>query len=109
MLAANKQFWGRKLGYINGRETITQLSIFNENASGSYHPLSAQAMGETYGDLELHDFIGINDYLGQSPAVDEFIRGVAIGRERAAKRKKGPGNKAGKDPFNAIADKLTKG
>lgn len=116
IMAANKKFWGRKLGYIDHKESAANLILFNQSSVGSYHPWNAQVMGESYGELELHELISIKDYLDSPPSIDNFLHGVAIGKERALKRKKGPKDKTpgkngyGMDPaVAALANEITKG
>lgn len=99
--AANKEFWGRKLDYLKPNEKAANLVLFNGRKHGSYHPWTAQVMGETYGDLELKDFISIKDYLDSPPSIDDFLAGVVVGAEKAQKRRN---NKpaGGKDPLNGL-------
>jgi hypothetical protein len=115
-MAANKRFWGRKLGYLEFNESAANLILFNQSSVGSYHPWNAQVMGEAYGELELHELISIKDYLDSPPSIDNFLHGVAIGKERALKRKKdAQGGKKGKNGYGldaataALADEISKG
>lgn len=117
LMAANKRFWGRKLGYLDKNESAANLILFNQATIGSYHPWNAQVMGETYGDLELHELISIKDYLDSPISIENFLHGVVIGKEKALKRKKGPpkGGK-GKNGYGAdaaaaqaLADEIKKG
>lgn len=118
IIAANAAFWGRKLSYLNHNESPANLILFNSRSVGSYHPLNANVMGEVYGELELFDLIPIKDYLDLPPSVDNFLHGVAKGKEKAIKRKntkppKGGKGKNGYGDINqaaaSLVDDYTKG
>lgn len=104
IIAANKEFWARKLGFLKEKELPVNCILFNEKKRGSYHPWSAQSMGETYGELELKEFISPKDYLDLPPAMDEFIHGIVIGTETARLRKSAKGK--GKDPIDNLSKEL---
>lgn len=115
IITANKEFWGKKHEYIGLKEGSPGMLLFTSKRLSSYHPWSAEAMGEVYGELELKEFISPKDYLDSPVTIDRFLHGVARGAETAAKRKKEAADKAERDARvksgktgKGLADQLTK-
>lgn len=96
VIAANKRFWARKLGYINYGQSLSDAYAFNPNTLGSYHPWSARSIGVAFGNDGLKEIISIKDYLDLPIIADEFLEGVAEGTKRAMARKAAEAAKQGK-------------
>lgn len=79
----NSLLYDLNMGYEN-RKNIHPLQAvrFNRVEAKYVHPWSYENIGEQFGELKLHEFIPLRDYLElPANAVDRVIKGVIKGRE----------------------------
>lgn len=76
-------------GYLAPTEPNAYDIRFNNKLRDCYHPWSAKAVGETFGEREYDKYITLHDYL-HSPVdmIENILEGVVKGKKTIAKLKK---------------------
>ena len=108
VIAANKEFWSRKYGFIGPNDLPMNTILFNSKTHGSYHRWDGFSMGEVYGENELNKVIPIKDYLDTPFLYDDFLAGVLKGKHTVALRKKDPKIAQTQEELNQLAKKAGK-